>query len=320
MCKQFSNVEFWDYKKQLDYIKNNWGSLDKYNKIMPEKDVRRRNFGFLRALELGSDYIISLDDDNYPGQNWLKDIKHVMEPKHVFMDSKLKVFNPCDALTEEHNRRFYSRGYPFKLWFKKDTQIQYADALPKKVMLHQMLWTFKPDIDSISNIVYPDLKPVSYRFPYNFVMEKDNYFPIDTQSIIFSKELSVFNAIYQEPMFGLPSHRYDDIWAGLFCQKLMHSMGDTCSFGSPIMEHRRNTHDFSKDLQTEFVGMILNQQMWNHIMSMEIKSKTYKDGFLEIADSLPEAFCDSQNEVVGFMKNIKDSMYVWVDALDKIGV
>jgi len=324
--KTFYKVDYWSPELQDVYIRNYLGDIDKIRKVIPEKDIRRRNFGFLIALEEGADYIVSLDDDNYPTAGWEQYLlDFVTNHDKCTTDSTLGIINPTEFLDNNiRNPYIYSRGYPLRLWYKSNV---YEDIpIKKKInpVMHQMLWSNKPDVDAITNLVYPELKTgEGMNFPFNksIIAHKDNYFPIDTQSLIFSKELSIFHAIYQEPLYSLPSHRFDDIWAGIFCQKIANTLGDSYSFGFPIMEHKRNSHNFQKDLQMEFAGMILNTHMWDSVIDCDLTSKNYKDCFLELADKLPDFFKYYNNaDVEVLMYGIRDSMRLWVDLLDKVGV
>ncbi len=320
-------VEYWSPKDQKEWLS---GLNTDTSLIIPENDIRRRNIGFLLALQGGADVIVSLDDDNYPisGSDWLGTLNRAMEPKDGYneVSSKNNFINPCNILVYG-NEYVYSRGYPLNYWYT-DSFSSYITPGKKKVIMHQMLWTNKPDVDAVSNLIYPNLKTCGFVAPSGFVgpiepmlvAQEGQYFPVDTQSLAFSKELSVFHALYQEPLFGLPSHRYDDIWAGLFCQKLANKFGDGYSFGAPLVEHRRNTHDYIRDLQTEYIGMVLNSKMWKFIQDLDIQSQTYKSGFLEIADALPGGFKEYDPRVRGYIQNLSKSIRCWVELLERLGV
>jgi hypothetical protein len=76
--KEFSSklaVEYWDVKDQKNWMIRTFGNkAEKCESIIPYNSVRRRNIGYLRALELDSDVIITIDDDNYHGDsNWLSE-------------------------------------------------------------------------------------------------------------------------------------------------------------------------------------------------------------------------------------------------------
>jgi hypothetical protein len=332
-CSHHSNVQYWSPKEQDAWIKTFLPNhQEKIRIVVPENDIRRRNIGFLMALKNGADVIISLDDDNYPlpGDDWLESLKCAFEEKQGYNEacSKNKIINPCNILIYG-NEYVYSRGYPLSSWYT-DSFSSCIVPGSTRVMMHQMLWTNKPDVDAYSNLIYPNLKMTGFIKPVGFIGYENpkpylvagerQYFPVDTQSLAFRKELAIFHALYQEPLFGLPSHRYDDIWAGLICQRLINRFGDGASFGAPLVEHRRNTHDFVKDLQTEFVGSAVNAHMWKSVMEMFIESKDYKGGFIEIADKLPAVFRQYDSRVYAYICRLGESMRLWVEILEELGV
>lgn len=321
------NVFYFSPSEQKIWLKAVFPDIDT-DKVIPENDIRRRNIGFLWALKYYKpDVIISMDDDNFPlGKSWLNDLEIAMETKECFSEcaSANGIVNPCNIM--DYDGYVYSRGYPTTQMYR-DSFCAYVSPDKKKIMMHQMLWTNKPDVDSFTNIMNPDLNFKGFTQPANFNMGSESikpmlvarenmYFPIDTQSIAFRKELAIFHAIYQEPLLGYPSHRYDDIWAGLFCQRLINEFGDGMSFGAPLVEHRRNTHNYAKDLQMEFIGSCLNPAMWAIIRNMPIVSRTYKEGFVEIAEKLPSYFKDYDIRVQNFIKNMCESMKIWVKMVE----
>lgn len=313
-------TEYWSPQRQDKWLKEKFPHLDERLRIViPENDMRRRNFGYLRALEMGSDIIITVDDDNYPlpDYDWLGLHTCNLEGKHCQSISSGNSFvNPCRFF--DSDVPFYSRGYPFAYLFTDD--VKYSDTPDlRESVLNLGLWTGKPDVDSYTNLIYPNLKteyPSSLLSGYSIKI--DNYFPINTQNTSYKKELSIFHNLYMEPLYDLPSHRFDDIWAGLFCLKLIHKKGKTASFGTPFVEHRRNTHNYQKDLQTEFIGAALNTKMWEFIKDFEIHSTDYTEGFLEIANGLEEEFTKffKDEKIIKYVHSLADSMRLWVELVD----
>jgi hypothetical protein len=314
-------IEYWKPKAQEQWIKDTFSStLDIIEKLLiPQDDMRRRNFGYLRAIEKDSDVTIVIDDDNYPINDidWLSKHRNSLgfndRPRIISMN---KIINPCGELEFNHENIF-SRGYPLdKIHDNKQYFYSWASHAPQKcTVLNMGLWKLKPDVDSYTNIIYPDLNSNGFKYPPGDTIEVDldNYFPINSQNTsFFTKRIPIFHNIYQDPkMF----HRYDDIWMGLFLQKLTHKMGDTTSFGSPLVEHKRNTHDYAKDLKVEFGGISLNSKMWDSIMNMDISSKSYLSGFNEIANKLPK-FVDYN--VQSYMNNLKESIHLWIDLVEEL--
>jgi len=96
-------------------------------------------------------------------------------------------------------------------------------------------------------------------------------------------------------------------------------MGDTATFGSPIVRHKRNSHNFVKDFQTEFIGSILNIRMWDVVANeVVIDSKSYYDGFLEIAEQLPGFFMDFNFDIRKYIRSMSESMCDWVELIDDL--
>jgi hypothetical protein len=58
--------------------------------------------------------------------------------------------------------------------------------------------------------------------------------------------------------------------------------------------------------------------MWDWVLSFELQSKSYKDGLIEIAESLKEGFKGYSFEIVNYMKNVEESVKIWVNALEKV--
>jgi len=51
--------------------------------------------------------------------------------------------------------------------------------------------------------------------------------------------------------------RYGDIWGGYFLQAILAGLPYCVAFGRPLVDHRRNPHNYIDDLRHEFWGMIL---------------------------------------------------------------
>ena len=311
------STEYWSPKKQDKWLKETFPNKnEKIKTIIPENDMRRRNFGYLRALDIGSDVIITIDDDNYPlpDHDWLGlHLSNLTTKHYTHISSSNSFVNACRIF--ESKLPIYSRGYPIAYLFTDD-EIYSKTQDPRQSDLNLGLWTGKPDVDSYTNLIYPDFTteyPINARSAYS--IKSDNYFPLNTQNTSFKKELSIFHNLYMEPLYNLPSHRFDDIWVGLFCLKLIHKKGKTATFGAPIVEHRRNAHNYQKDLQTEFIGAAINTKMWEFIRDIEITSTNYNDGFLEIAAKLETEFVKilTDKKIIKFIHNMADSMRFWIE-------
>ena len=67
------------------------------------------------------------------------------------------------------------------------------------------------------------------------------------------------------PVPGGRIERYGDIWGGYFLQALMSGTSYHVCVGHPIVEHRRNPHDYLDDLRHEFWGLVLTDWLVSHL-------------------------------------------------------
>ena len=59
--------------------------------------------------------------------------------------------------------------------------------------------------------------------------------------------------------------RYGDLWGGYFLQAVLRGSDWNVSFGEPLVDHRRNPHDYLTDLREEYWGMLLTDWMLAHL-------------------------------------------------------
>jgi hypothetical protein len=318
-------IEYWDVESQKKWISETFkGKAEDVEKIIPYNSIRRRNLGYLRALELGSDVIITIDDDNYPrGVNWLSGHLSALGTTEALptVSSRNGVVNPCHIL--KFNRpdlMVYSRGYPFSKLFCDTFDVEFRSG--GKVALNMGLWTKSPDVDAYTNILYPDIESLGIKegFQRRYALAQDNYMPINTQNTSFIRGLTpaFYDVLMDTTIHGVRLDRYDDIWAGLFALKLIHSLGYRATFGVPLTEHRRNKHDYVSDLKSELIGMSLNDLVHEIVMKADIQAKSFADGYLELADVLMnevKRFVNDE-EVLNYFSKLTEAMRIWVDLVE----
>jgi len=313
------DIEYWSPTIQKIWIKSHFGNKS-LKGIIPENNPRRRNFGYLRALELDSDYTITIDDDNIPIKgDWLNDHLESFSDKQAYpiVRSNNRIVNPCRIL-RCNQPIVYFRGYPISEIFSDSFTILKDMKNSNPVKLNLGLWFNKPDVDAYTNIIYPDLESES-NYYFKVALQQNNFMPINTQNTSFTKEISpIFWNLYMRKVHNLQLNRFDDIWGGLFTLKLILRNNCTATFGSPFANHDRNIHSFNKDLRTEFVGITVNSRIWNYVMCMEIGSRNYIDGYLEIADWFDKAKLFSDNKLNKFIKDMSNAMRTWIDLVDVI--
>ncbi len=227
---------------------------------LPYDNESRRNIGYLLALADGCERLISMDDDNFPGgDDLVGGHQRVGESLTVGTLHEPGGFhNICEHLEIFPHRPIYPRGYPFKRRNDKNCSTRRAAPGGARIGVNAGLWLREPDIDATSWL-NGRVDALSYRGPDCAVLAQDTWSPINTQNTCVTRELIA--AFLCVPMgFELPAgriERYGDIWAGYFLQAVIGGTEHHVSFGSPVVEHRRNPHDYLCDLRHEFWGILL---------------------------------------------------------------
>lgn len=219
------------YEMCWDDIKPEWKD------VVHTKSDSVRNLGFLKAKELGVDYICTLDDDVYPIDNlWVDRMLHNLSRR-----VNPYVFNPAG---------FKTRGYPDKK----------EELLPASVLLHHCLWEGVPDVYAKDQLTYDVLdggKNGVTTVPYG------QLFPMCGMSLMF--HIDLLPAMYfwsQEPI-----RRYGDIWCGLIAKKAIDLCGYACTSGSPNVYHSRMSDRVSSQ-KFEDAGAEVNFKLWQDVINI----------------------------------------------------
>ena len=79
--------------------------------------IQRRNFGFLKAYDLGADIIATIDDDNIPLNNWGDEIYVNKNIEIECYDTDQIAFDPLYVTNYKH---LWHRGFPIQLINKRN--------------------------------------------------------------------------------------------------------------------------------------------------------------------------------------------------------
>jgi hypothetical protein len=71
---------------------------------------------------------------------------------------------------------------------------------------------------------------------------------------------------------------------GFLVEKVARHMGQTVTYGAPLVAHLRNKHNYIKDLSMEVGGMVLNEQIARWIIDAEIPAEcdTYAAAYMKL--------------------------------------
>ena len=305
-----------------------WGKrFPEFYKRIPYNNETRRNIGYLFALETGCERLISIDDDNYPTED---DFIGGHERTGVSFNQNVltstnNFYNICDHLTFNTDQRIFPRGYPFELRHDKAE----TDSKPKgnsgRIGATAGLWLQDPDVDATTWINQAP-RSIAFTGPDVSLLDKNTWSPINTQNTSVVRELiPAFLCIPMgSPVPGGRIERYGDIWGGYFLQAVSTGLPWTVAFGRPLVEHRRNPHNYLNDLRHEFWGMILTDWLVTFLKTeFKPSSTNIFDRVLELSNFLEELgnnhmpeWCPE--EVRHFIESTARTQRAWVGVCQQL--
>jgi len=260
--------------------------------LIPYNSDNRRNIGYLMALEAKTDFIISIDDDNFclADEDFFGGHQIVCEPEveGKIVNTNTQWFNVCTMLEVDRPTVTYARGFPY--WARhQNEKVEYTFGRVS-VRINAGLWLKDPDVDGISWLVNP-CHSLAFKGK-SFILGEKAWSPINTQNTALHREVvaSYYFVRMGYSLAGISIDRYGDIFSGYFAQACVRHMGGAIRFGTPIVDHRRNRHNHIKDATKEWACIILLEDLlpW---LSKEVKleGSTYPEVYTSLSYALEDA-------------------------------
>ena len=280
------DIQFPDFDAQESFL----NSVGMQAELVPYNSDNRRNIGYLMAYRDGVDFVISIDDDNFPvagGDDVFGEHSIVTKGKseHLTIESNDRFFNICDMLEFETSGQVYARGFPYYL--RHQTPELTTSKAQADVHINGGHWIFEPDLDAISWLVNPPRATAMK--PQSWVLANSTWSPVNTQNTGLRRDaIGAYYFVKMGYQIGSSSiDRYGDIFSGYFVQACTKHLGGAVRFGTPVAEHRRNTHNYMKDAHAEWECIRLLEDLlpW---MSEELKldGSSYLDAFESLSHQL----------------------------------
>ena len=215
--------------------------------------IQRRNFGFVKAYNSGSEIIASVDDDNIPYENWGKDLFVGKEIECFCYNPKREVFDP---LSITKSNFLWHRGFPIEL-LEERKKNKSLGKIKRKVLVQANLWNGDPDIDAMARISFhPEVNFDEIKSPYC----SNKISPFNSQNTFLARKVLPFYAVF--PHIG----RMDDIWGGYILQ---HFFPNSVIYGPATVYQDRNVQDLVTNLEKEIIGYRNNLKLINNLERFE---------------------------------------------------
>lgn len=215
------------------------------SKVIGWNSVQRRNIALLEAIALRPEYIITVDDDNYPiaGDHigHLDAIFAGLNREYYTVSSASGWANVCASLEPP----CVHRGYPISQRLQEPHELHYDTA--QSVGVVASLWLGDPDIDAVQRMTAP--YHITGLSTPSMVLERDTWCPFNSQATAYLHDLAPLMACW--PGVG----RYDDIWASYLARAVMDLGEFRVLYGHPCVRQVRNQHDIIADLKNELLGL-----------------------------------------------------------------
>jgi hypothetical protein len=222
--------------------------------------------------------------------------------------------NPCDWLSTDVG--VYQRGFPY--YARAGVCASKLETGNFKIHVNEGLWTRDPDLDAMTWLTNPAW---SVGCPSSVVVAQDTWAPINSQNTAVRAE--AMPAYYFLPMNSVMD-RYGDIFQGYFLQKCMKHLGGHLRIGTPVVEHKRNSHNYFKDLKLELPCIELLEKMLPWLVDeCKITGSDYCEAYECLADEMKEWNLSSHHENFNFPIMVDEwvgNMKQWAKACRTIGV
>ena len=279
----------------------------------------RRNVGYLMALESGSDFLISIDDDNYclDSNDYFAEhaIVTAKPDDHKVADSATGFLNICAMLDWTAPVKPYPRGFPYSARHKEEAwQIKNGKA---DVHINAGLWLIDPDVDAITWLVAsPQVKAFSGD---SLVLGRKSWSPVNTQNTALRRDVipSYYFIRMGYPISGATIDRYGDIFSGYFAQACAKHLGGAVRFGTPIVDHKRNSHSYMKDAGREWACIVLLEDILPWLHDVKLEGNSYPDSYRSLSYLLEDAVENFQGTIWtdsarGYFHQVAFHMRAWL--------
>src|SRR5207237_1299251 len=116
---------------------------------------------------------------------------------------------------------------------------------------------------------------------------------------------------------------YGDIFSGYFVQACCRHLGASVRLGTPVAEHRRNSHDYMEDAMNEWACIQLAEDLLPWLMEARLEGSCYRETFRSLSFALEDAVAKFRGSIwteatLGYFHRMAYHMRQWLLACGRI--
>lgn len=299
-----------DVKLQNKFLKN----FKKLKNYLPWNSVQRRNVAILFALKHNSDFIITIDDDNFLYEkNFVNSHLNQFVSNKFELSSKTGWVNVCKYLNEKNNNNFFHRGYPISKRYLSQKSKLYKNRKYKQICVNAGLWLGDPDVDAVTRLSQK-IVATKYKLNKNFYLNKNTNSPFNSQNTAIIRKS--FPAYFLSPFVG----RLDDILASYVYRKVSNHLNYHVAYGRPLVTQERNYHNIWKDLDKERFYTEFLEKFFIVMDRIKLTKKNYYDATVELILKIHQKakYLKLNKEEKKCFKDIVEGYKIWLISIKKI--
>jgi len=114
--------------------------------------------------------------------------------------------------------------------------------------------------------------------------------------------------------------RFDDIWSGFLVKKCIDSVGDAMKSGFPYVYHDKVPRNVFIDLNNEFIGLSMNEQIFRNVVECDIgESSDYVEAYGKLAYAMK--YKDVSAKYLGYyQETFIEGMKKWLKLCEEVGM
>ena len=317
------NVAFPSFEEQEGFLKR----VDFPPEWIPYDSDNRRNVGFLMALDSAADFIISVDDDNFcrAGDDFFSEHAVVCNGAATAktIDSSARWFNVCRLMNFDRGGPVYARGFPY--YARHRNGVVSAGESLVELHMNAGLWLGDPDLDGLSWLVCP-MRSTDFSGE-SVVLSPRTWSPINSQNTALRRSAvaSYYFVKMGHRLAGLTIDRDGDIFSGYFAQACVHHLGGAVRVGTPLAQHKRNSHNYLRDALNEWGCILVLEELLPWLTEeAKLQGTSYPEAYISLSHAMDDAIERFQGSLWtpttrDYFHEVADYMRRWADVCRCLG-